>query len=158
MNPDKVLSLMLRYGAIVGTFAGALVMFVMGLVADAPLQVMITSAIAFGSLYGFLFGSLAGAISGSFMSELLPRYAGTQASIISLRALLALITAIGTTVVFSPLFLIADNLPIALQRENFLAGLIFSIGLAVYACQRVITKYLGETDLRKAKGLHSNQS
>mgnify|MGYP006908367577 CR=1 FL=1 len=152
MNPDNILSSMLRYGAILGTLAGALVMFVMGWVANAPLQVMITSAIAFGSLYGLLFGSLAGAISGSFMSELLPRYTGTQASIISLRVILALITTIVTTVVFSPLFLIADNLPIALQRENFLAGLIFSIGLSVYACQRVITKYLRETDLRKAKG------
>ena len=85
------------------------------------------------------------------MSDLLSRYAVNPFYTFRVRVGLGILTGVVTIIVFTPLFLTVQILPIEVQRNNMLSGLIFSVGLSVYACQRTITKYIRETDLRKSK-------
>lgn len=55
-----------------------------------------------------------------------------------------LATAWIATLILMPLFYKAPDLPYGTIRNNYLIALVCSIGIAVYACQRVITKYLHE--------------
>lgn len=151
MPANRIAILMLVYGAVLGTLSGGVSLLTLSFFTKIPWQTAIPTALFFGPFFGLLFGGIAGVFNGLTMSEILPRYATRLNMIVRVRVLLGILTTIITVLVFSPLFVLGNSFAIDMQRNNFLASVIFSVGLSVYACQRVITRYLDESGLRKVK-------
>lgn len=157
MSQTKIIYLMLSYGAILGGLAGGIVCGIMFLWLPNPDTSWVSDFLFgyfFGSIFGVIFGCIAALGSGLILAESLPRWLNPS-NIRLMRVGMGSVTAIVTTIAFAPLFIVASDRTFFRyggQNDDLFAGLIFSIGLSVYACQRVITKYLRETDLRKAKG------
>lgn len=140
---------MLEYGAIWGTIFGGAVATVLLLVSldygQFPGVMFVIVSLLFvaciGCFFGAFFGMIVGLLSGLAMSWITAGY-GYPDNVIEYRMAMGMSATVITILVFLPLLFLAPAIDWFILRNNYLFGIIGSMGMVIYASQRVATKYL----------------
>ncbi len=154
-SPTKrVRKRMLEYGALWGTIFGGVISVVLFLVSidfntipeSFPWNIFLVGfgVMVFficGMFVGAIFGMAVGLFSGLAMSWITNGY-GKPDNEMEYRIAVGLATALITILIFLPLIFVIPLIDIQPLLNNYVTALIGSIGVTVYASQRVATKYL----------------
>ena len=154
----KIIVNMLRYGTVLGGFAGALSMVILILSSDSfqflgdTLPVMfieILSIAAFGLIYGGIFGLIAGMYSGVTMTFITSLFYVDIRSPKGYKVTMGVVSAISTS-----LFLVTSVWHLRLEgmsASSWNIMMVLLVGLAIYASQQIASAYLYEWTIRKQK-------